>query len=102
MTATPAVDIRGITKRFDDVVAVDAVDMQIADGEFFAMLGPSGCGKTTTLRMIAGLEFPTEGSLKIFGTEVGTLPPNKRPVNAAHPQPKCDVVQHVQVGEQCV
>lgn len=45
------------------------------------MLGPSGCGKTTTLRMIAGLEFPTEGSLKIFGDEVGTLPPNKRPVN---------------------
>ncbi len=76
-----AVDIRGVTKRFGDVVAVDNIDLSIADGEFFAMLGPSGCGKTTTLRMIAGLEFPTEGSLRIFGTEVGTLPPNKRPVN---------------------
>ena len=76
-----AVGIRGITKRFGDVTAVDAIDLDIADGEFFAMLGPSGCGKTTTLRMIAGLEFPTEGSLKIFGDEVGTLPPNKRPVN---------------------
>ncbi len=78
---TAAVEIAGITKRFGEVVAVDNIDLQIDDGEFFAMLGPSGCGKTTTLRMIAGLEFPTEGSLKIFGNEVGTLPPNKRPVN---------------------
>ncbi len=76
-----AVSLRGITKRFDDVVAVDNVNLDIADGEFFALLGPSGCGKTTTLRMIAGLEFPTEGSLTIFGDEVGTLPPNRRPVN---------------------
>ena len=76
-----AVEIAGVTKRFGDVVAVDNIDLTIADGEFFAMLGPSGCGKTTTLRMIAGLEFPTQGSLRIFGDEVGTLPPNKRPVN---------------------
>ncbi len=81
MTTTPAVALSGITKRFDDVTAVDDVDLEIKDGEFFALLGPSGCGKTTTLRMIAGLEFPTMGSLKIFGDEVGTLPPNKRPVN---------------------
>jgi spermidine/putrescine transport system ATP-binding protein len=70
-----------VTKRFDDVVAVDAIDLDIADGEFFALLGPSGCGKTTTLRMIAGLEIPSGGSLRIFGEEVGTLPANKRPVN---------------------
>ena len=76
-----AVSLRAVTKRFDDVVAVDDVDLDIADGEFFALLGPSGCGKTTTLRMIAGLEIPSGGSLKIFGDEVGTLPPNKRPVN---------------------
>ncbi len=76
-----AVEISRVTKKFDDVVAVDAIELAIDDGEFFAMLGPSGCGKTTTLRMIAGLEFPTSGSLKIFGDEVGTLPPNKRPVN---------------------
>ncbi|WP_420640348.1 ABC transporter ATP-binding protein [Candidatus Poriferisocius sp.] len=74
-------ELAGITKRFGEVVAVDSVDLTIDDGEFFALLGPSGCGKTTTLRMIAGLEFPTEGSLKIFGSETGTLPPNKRPVN---------------------
>lgn len=78
----PAVELRGLTKRFGEIVtAVDAIDLKIGDGEFFAMLGPSGCGKTTTLRMIAGLEFPTEGSLKIYGDEMGTLAANKRPVN---------------------
>ncbi len=73
--------MRSLTKRFDDVVAVDAIDLDIADGEFFALLGPSGCGKTTTLRMIAGLEIPSAGSLEIHGDEIGTLPANKRPVN---------------------
>jgi len=77
-----AVSLHGVTKRFgEDVVAVDDVDLQIRDGEFFSLLGPSGCGKTTTLRMIAGLEFPTEGSVRIFGEEMGLRPPNKRPVN---------------------
>ena len=98
----PAVVISGITKRFDDIVAVDDIDLSIADGEFFAMLGPSGCGKTTTLRMIAGLEFPTEGSLKIFGDEVGTLPPNKRPVNTVFQAyalfPHMTVVENVAFG----
>jgi spermidine/putrescine transport system ATP-binding protein len=71
-----------VTKRFGtEVVAVDRVSLEIGDGEFFSLLGPSGCGKTTTLRMIAGLEFPTEGSVKIFGEEMGTRPPNRRPVN---------------------
>lgn len=102
MTDTPADTLRGITKRFDDVVAVDAIDLTIADGEFFALLGPSGCGKTTTLRMIAGLEFPTEGSLKIFGDEVGTLPPNKRPVNTVFQSyalfPHMTVAQNVAFG----
>ncbi len=76
-----AVSLRGISKFFDDVTAVDSVDLDIGDSEFFALLGPSGCGKTTTLRMIAGLEIPSAGSLQIFGEEVGSLPPNKRPVN---------------------
>ncbi len=77
-----AVSLHSVTTRFgEDVVAVDDVDLQIQDGEFFSLLGPSGCGKTTTLRMIAGLEFPTEGSVRIFGEEMGLRPPNKRPVN---------------------
>ncbi len=104
--AVDAVSIRGVTKRFgsgdDEVVAVDNIDLSIADGEFFAMLGPSGCGKTTTLRMIAGLEFPTSGSLKIFGDEVGTLPPNKRPVNTVFQNyalfPHMNVIDNVGFG----
>jgi len=79
---TAAVSIRGVTKRFGtDVTAVDNVTLDIVDGEFFSLLGPSGCGKTTMLRMIAGLEFPTEGSIQIFGEELALRPPNKRPVN---------------------
>ncbi len=99
---TPAVETVGITKRFDDVVAVEAMDLAIADGEFFALLGPSGCGKTTTLRMVAGLELPTQGSLQIFGEEVGTLPPNKRPVNTVFQSyalfPHMTVEQNVAFG----
>lgn len=80
--SAPAVTLSNVTKRFgDDVVAVDDINLEIGDGEFFSLLGPSGCGKTTTLRMIAGLEFPTEGSVRIFGEEMGIRPPNKRPVN---------------------
>jgi spermidine/putrescine transport system ATP-binding protein len=97
-----AVSLAQVTKRFDDVVAVDAIDLRIADGEFFALLGPSGCGKTTTLRMVAGLEVPTEGSLRIFGDEVGTLPPNKRPVNTVFQNyalfPHMNVVHNVMFG----
>ncbi len=76
-----AVTLTGVTKRFGDVTAVEAMDLEIADGEFFSLLGPSGCGKTTTLRMIAGFEFPTEGSVRIKGQEMGLEPPNRRPVN---------------------
>ncbi len=76
-----AVELRGVTKRFEDVVAVDRIDLEISDGEFFSLLGPSGCGKTTTLRMIAGLDVPTEGSMRVAGVEVDRLPPDKRPVN---------------------
>jgi spermidine/putrescine transport system ATP-binding protein len=78
---SPAVELKGVTKRFGDVTAVEAVDLAIGDGEFFSLLGPSGCGKTTTLRMIAGFEYPTEGSLQIHGVEMGLLPANQRPVN---------------------
>ncbi len=77
----PAVSLSGVTKHFGDVVAVAGVDLDVADGEFFSLLGPSGCGKTTTLRMIAGFEFPTAGSIRIHGAEVGLEPPHRRPVN---------------------
>jgi spermidine/putrescine transport system ATP-binding protein len=81
---TPAeYDIRliGLTKRFDDVVAVDDISLDIDRGHFFALLGPSGCGKTTTLRMIGGFEEPTEGRIELGGVDVAPLPPYKRDVN---------------------
>jgi spermidine/putrescine transport system ATP-binding protein len=76
-------DIRliGLTKRFDDVVAVDDISLDIDRGHFFALLGPSGCGKTTTLRMIGGFEEPTEGRIELGGVDVAPLPPYKRDVN---------------------
>ena len=70
-----------VTKRFGKVVAVDSVNLEIREGEFFALLGPSGCGKTTLLRMLAGFETPTEGRIFIDGKDIAHLPPNKRPVN---------------------
>jgi spermidine/putrescine ABC transporter ATP-binding subunit len=75
------ISFEGITKRFGKTVAVDSVNLQIQEGEFFALLGPSGCGKTTLLRMLAGFETPTEGRILIDGKDVAQLPPNKRPVN---------------------
>ena len=76
-----AVRLAGITKRFGDFVAVDDLNLDIYEGEFFSLLGPSGCGKTTTLRMIAGFEEPTEGEISVAGEEVQGVPPYRRPVN---------------------
>jgi spermidine/putrescine transport system ATP-binding protein len=75
------VSLRGITKRFGEFTAVDAIDLDIKEGEFFTLLGPSGCGKTTTLRMIAGFEEPNEGEILVGGTDVAGLPAHKRPTN---------------------
>ena len=75
------VTLVALTKRFDDVVAVDAVDLQVASGEFFSLLGPSGCGKTTTLRMVAGFEEPSSGQILLDGVDVADRPPFKRNVN---------------------
>jgi spermidine/putrescine transport system ATP-binding protein len=77
----PSVELRGVTKRFDDFVAVDAIDLAFRQGEFFTLLGPSGCGKTTTLRMIAGFEEPSEGTVLIDGANVAGLPAHRRPTN---------------------
>jgi spermidine/putrescine transport system ATP-binding protein len=70
-----------VTKRFDDVVAVDGISFEIESGSFFALLGPSGCGKTTTLRMIGGFEEPTDGAIYLGDRAVTGLPPYKRDVN---------------------
>ena len=73
--------LSGITKRFGDFVAVDDLNLDIYEGEFFSLLGPSGCGKTTTLRMIAGFEEPTQGEISVAGEQVQGVPPYRRPVN---------------------
>jgi spermidine/putrescine transport system ATP-binding protein len=102
----PAVDVdvelRGVTKRFDDVVAVDSLDLSVRRGEFLSLLGPSGCGKTTTLRLIAGFERPDEGEVLIDGRDVATLPPYKRPVNTVFQTyalfPHLNIVDNVAYG----
>ena len=77
----PAVRLEGVVKRFGDVVAVDGVDLDVREGEFFSMLGPSGSGKTTCLRMIAGFETPTAGRIALGGKYVTGLAPYEREVN---------------------
>ena len=83
--ATPAIDLVGVAKEFrtggDLVAAVRSMNLSIAEGEFFSLLGPSGCGKTTTMRMIAGFEEPTAGTIFLHGRDVTDVPPNKRDVN---------------------
>ncbi|WP_457941278.1 ABC transporter ATP-binding protein [Mesorhizobium sp. 10J20-29] len=81
----PAVSVRALTKGFGAgdaaVTALDRVDLDIAENEFFTLLGPSGCGKTTLLRLIAGFELPTQGSIALGGEDISQLPPHRRPVN---------------------
>ena len=76
-----AVELRHVTKRFGETLALDDITLQIRDGEFFSMLGPSGCGKTTSLRLMAGFELPTEGEVFIGGELQGKRPAFQRPVN---------------------
>src|SRR3954447_14353848 len=77
----PSVEVCGVSKRFGDVAAVDGVSLAVGRGEFFALLGPSGCGKTTLLRLIAGFEAPSAGTLRISGEDVTLLPAHRRPVH---------------------
>ncbi|MFL5918099.1 MAG: ABC transporter ATP-binding protein [Gaiellaceae bacterium] len=81
MTGTVDVSLVDVTKRFEDVVAVDKLSLDVESGSFFALLGPSGCGKTTTLRMIGGFEQPTEGEIYLGDRAVSGLPAYKRDVN---------------------
>jgi spermidine/putrescine transport system ATP-binding protein len=80
-SGVPDVRLERVTKRFDEVVAVDDLSLEIPRGSFFALLGPSGCGKTTTLRMIGGFEEPTAGAIYLGEREVSGMPPYKRDVN---------------------
>jgi ABC-type Fe3+/spermidine/putrescine transport system ATPase subunit len=100
--AVPGVRLTGLRRDYGDLHAVDGVDVDIGDGEFFSMIGPSGCGKTTTLRMIAGLVEPTEGRIEVHGRDVTALRAHKRPVNTVFQQyalfPHLNVFENVAFG----
>jgi spermidine/putrescine transport system ATP-binding protein len=97
-----AVALKGLRKLYGDVAAVERVDVEIADGEFFSLIGPSGCGKTTTLRMIAGLVEPSAGAIEVHERDVTRLPPHKRPVNTVFQQyalfPHLTIFENVAFG----
>ncbi|HWJ76101.1 MAG TPA: ABC transporter ATP-binding protein [Kaistia sp.] len=97
--STSAVSLRAVSRHFGSVKALDAVDLDIAEGEFFAMLGPSGSGKTTCLRLIAGFEQPTSGHIEIFGERVEGVPPYRRSVNTVFQDyalfPHMNVIENV-------
>lgn len=74
-------ELRGVSHRYGNVLAVDQVSLTVASGEFFTLLGPSGCGKTTLLRLIAGFEQPSEGRILLDGKDLAGVPPERRPVH---------------------
>ncbi|HAY91182.1 MAG TPA: polyamine ABC transporter ATP-binding protein, partial [Rhodobacteraceae bacterium] len=77
----PLIQFKNVTKRFGDFTAIDDLTIDIFEREFFALLGPSGCGKTTLMRMLAGFETPTEGTILLSGQDIAPIQPNKRAVN---------------------
>jgi putative spermidine/putrescine transport system ATP-binding protein len=100
--ATPAVRLAGIRRTFGDIVAIDDLDLDIREGEFFTMLGPSGSGKTTTLRVIAGFEQPDAGRVELAGVDVTQVPPSEREVNTVFQDyalfPHMTVQENVEYG----
>jgi spermidine/putrescine transport system ATP-binding protein len=96
------IEFHNVTKRFEDVVAVDQVSLSVERGAFFSFLGPSGCGKTTSLRLIAGFDQPTEGDVYIGGESVVGIPSHKRPVNMVFQQyalfPHMNVTENIGYG----
>ncbi len=96
------IEFRDVTKRFEDVVAVDSMSLTVERGAFFSFLGPSGCGKTTSLRLIAGFDQPTQGDIFIGGNSVVGIPSHKRPVNMVFQQyalfPHMDVSENIGYG----
>jgi len=97
-----ALRLIALSRRVDEVVAVDRIDLDIAAGEFFSLLGPSGCGKTTTLRMIAGFEPPTSGAILLDGVNLARTPAHQRPVNMVFQSyalfPHMDAFHNVEYG----
>lgn len=95
--STPAIHLSGVSRHFGEVRALDQIDLEIVDGEFFSMLGPSGSGKTTCLRLIAGFDRPTAGRVLLHGVDVTPLPPYEREVNTVFQD--YALFPHMTVGE---
>jgi putative spermidine/putrescine transport system ATP-binding protein len=99
---TPAIQLVRLRKNYGDVVAVDDIDLEIYEGEFFSLLGPSGSGKTTVLRMIAGFELPTGGAVLLEGNDVSQLAPYDRDVNTVFQDyalfPHMSVLENIEYG----
>jgi putative spermidine/putrescine transport system ATP-binding protein len=99
---TAAVEFQGVSRHYGSVRAVDAVDLEIRDGEFFSMLGPSGSGKTTCLRLVAGFDLPTSGVILLHGDDASRLPPYDRDVNTVFQDyalfPHMSVLENVAYG----
>jgi spermidine/putrescine ABC transporter ATP-binding subunit len=102
MSDSSFICIRKVSKHFGPVRAVDQVDLEVAKGEFFALLGPSGCGKTTLLRLLAGFEVPTQGEINIDGEDMSATPHYRRPVNMVFQNyaifPHLNVFQNIAFG----
>ena len=96
------VRLQGVTKRFDDVTAVDEVTLEVYRGEFLSVIGPSGCGKTTTMRLIAGLDQPDAGQIMIRGQHMEGVPPYERNVGLVFQSfalfPHLNVLENVEFG----
>jgi putative spermidine/putrescine transport system ATP-binding protein len=102
LSDVPDIRLAGLEKRYGDVAAVDGIDLEVRQGEFFTMLGPSGSGKTTTLRLIAGFERPDAGTVELAGADVSGLPPYARDVNTVFQDyalfPHMTVMENVEYG----
>src|SRR6202142_3550257 len=100
--ASAGIQLRGVVKRYGAQVALQGLDLEISDGEFFCLLGPSGCGKTTTLNLIGGFVSPTAGEIWIQSRRIDQLPPHKRPVNTVFQSyalfPHMNVRENVRFG----
>jgi spermidine/putrescine ABC transporter ATP-binding subunit len=102
MSGSSFISIQEVSKHFGSIAAVDGIDLEIDQGEFFALLGPSGCGKTTLLRMLAGFEIPSRGDIFIDGEQMSNVPPYRRPVNMVFQNyaifPHLNVFQNIAFG----
>src|ERR1700722_8437803 len=100
--AAAGIQVRSVVKRYGAQVALQGLDLEISDGEFFCLLRPSGCGKTTTLNLIGGFVAPTSGEIWIQGRRIDQLPPHKRPVNTVFQSyalfPHMNVRENVRFG----